>query len=175
MKWRFCVSWFFEAAAIDFWASEKPDAMIKSKSVIVGLVCGLSVALVAAASTFALFHGYFDHGQFEIKETNWSPSARVAMVAERSDHEALGGLDYFVLIGDHVFSPTELRFAYHSDDVAFAAADNCLGVRWIDSHNLEVMCRDRSLDSGHINVRKRRVGDIEITYVNIQDGTGGGQ
>jgi hypothetical protein len=149
--------------------------MSKSKSVIVGLVCGLSVALVAAAFTFALFHGYFDHGQVEIKETNWSPSARAAMVAERSDHEALGGLDYFVLIGDHVFSPTELRFAYHSDDVAFAAADNCLGVRWIDSHNLEVMCRDRPLDSSHISVRKRQVGNVEITYVNIQNGTAGGK
>jgi hypothetical protein len=149
--------------------------MIKSKSVIVGLVCGLSVALLCGVFTFALFHGYFDHGQFEIKEMNWSPSTRVAIVAERSDHEALGGLDYFVLIGDHVFSPTELRLAYHSDNVAFAAADNCLSVRWIDAHNLEVMCRDRSLDSAHINVRKGRVGDIEITYVNIQDGTAGVQ
>ncbi|HKT88245.1 MAG TPA: hypothetical protein VJQ59_07410 [Candidatus Sulfotelmatobacter sp.] len=143
--------------------------MIKSKRVILGLVCG--AALVAAVFAFGLFHGYFDHGQFEIKETNWSPSARVAMVAARSDHEALGGLDYFVLIGDRVFSPTELRSAYYSDAVVFAAADNCLSVRWIDSHNLEVMCRDRSLDSRHINVRKRQVGDVEIKYVNIQDGT----
>jgi hypothetical protein len=143
--------------------------MIKSKRAILGLVCG--VALIAAVFTFALFHGYFDHGQFEIKETNWSPSARVAMIAERSDHEALGGLDYFVLIEDRVFSPTELRSAYHSDDVVFAAADNCLSVRWIDSHNLEVMCRDRSLDSRHINVRKRQVGEVKIKYVNIQDGT----
>lgn len=143
--------------------------MIKSKRVILRLVAG--AALLVAVSIFALFHGYFDHGQFEIKETNWSPSARVAMVAERSDHEALGGLDYFVLIGDRVFSPTELRSAYYSDDVVFAAADNCLTVRWIDPHNLEVMCRDRSLDARHINVRKRQAGDVEIKYVNIQDGT----
>ena len=142
---------------------------MQTRRLILGLICG--VALVAAVFTFALFHGYFDHGQFEIKETNWSPSARVAMVAERSDHEALGGLDYFVLIGDRVFSPTELRSAYYSDDVVFAAADNCLSVRWIDSRNLEVMCRDRSLDSRHINVRKRHAGDVEIKYVNIQDGT----
>jgi len=148
--------------------------MNKNKRLLVGLVCALSVALVAIALTFALFHGYFDHGQFEIKETNWSSSARVAMVVERSDHDALGGLDYFVLIGDHVFSPTELRFAYHSDNVAFAAADDCVSVRWIDLRNLEVMCRDRSLDSRHINVRKRRVGDVAITYANIQDGTAAG-
>jgi hypothetical protein len=143
--------------------------MRKIKSILVGVAC--AVVLVATVLIFALFHGYFDHGQFEIKETNWSPSARVAMVVERSDDEALGGLNYFVLIGDHVFSPTELRFAYHSDDVAFAAADNCVSVRWIDSGNLEVRCRDRSLDSRHINVRKRQVGNVAIAYVNIQDGT----
>ena len=143
--------------------------MRKTKSIFVGVAC--AVALVAAGLIFALFHGYFDHGQFEIKETNWSLSARVAMVAERSDDQALGGLDYFVLIGDHVFSPTEMRFAYHSDDVAFAAVDNCVSVRWIDSRNLEVRCRDRSLNSRDINVRKRQLGDVAITYVNIQDGT----
>jgi hypothetical protein len=98
--------------------------MSKSKSILVGVAC--AVALVATGLTFALFHGYFDHGQFEVKQTNWSSSGRVAMIAERSDHEALGGLDYFVLIGDHVFSPTELRFAYYSHDVAFAAADDCV-------------------------------------------------
>src|SRR6266404_1035008 len=143
--------------------------MSKRKSVSVGVVCAVSVALVAVGFVFAWFHGYFDHGQFEIKETNWSSSARVAMVAERSDHEALNGDDYFVLIGDHVFSPTELRFAYYSHDVAFAAADDCLSVRWIDARHLAVMCRDGSLDSSHINVRKRQVGDVAITYVNIPD------
>ena len=147
---------------------------MKNKSAIVGLVCALSVALVATVLIVTLFRGYFDHGQFEIKETNWSRSGRVAMVAERSDDEALGGLDYFVLIGDHVFSPTELRFAYHSGNVAFAAVDDCVSVSWIDTQTLEVMCRDRTLDSGHINVRRRRVGDIKITYVNVQNGTAAG-
>jgi|tagenome__1003787_1003787.scaffolds.fasta_scaffold20782387_2 hypothetical protein len=76
------------------------------------------------------------------------------MVAERSDkRNALIKMrrwkDLIILcsIGDHVFSPTEMRFAYHSDDVAFAGVDNCVSVRWIDSRNLEVRCRDRSLDS----------------------------
>jgi hypothetical protein len=149
--------------------------MSKSKSVTVGVVCAVGVALVAAGVGFALFHGYFDHGQFEIKQTNWLSSGRVAMVAERSDHEALGGLDYFVLIGDHVFSPTELRFAYYSHDVAFAAADDCLSVRWIDAHQLSVVCRERTLDSTRINVRRRQVRDVAITYVNIPDRTSAGR
>jgi hypothetical protein len=147
--------------------------MSKSKSILVGVAC--AVALVATGLTFALFHGYLDHGQFEIKQVQWSSTNQVAMVAERSDREALGGLEYYVLIGNHVLTPTELRFAYYSHDVAFSAADDCLSIRWIEARHLEVRCRDRSLDSGHINVRKRQVGDVEITYVNIQDGTAGGQ
>jgi len=134
-----------------------------------------AVALVATGLTFALFHGYFDHGQFDVKQVQWSSTNQVAMVAERSDREALGGLEYYVLIGNHVLTSTELRFAYHSNDVAFSAGDDCLSIRWIAARHLEVMCRGRSLDSGHINVRKRQVGDVEITYVNIQDGTAGGQ
>jgi hypothetical protein len=144
-----------------------------SKSILAGVAC--AVALVATGLTFALFHGYFDHGQFEIKQVQWSSTNQVAMVAERSDREALGGLEYYVLIGNHVLTPTELRFAYYSHDVAFSATDDCLSIRWIEARHLEVRCRDRSLDSGHINVRKRQVGDVEITYVNIQDGTAGGQ
>src|ERR1700756_787416 len=77
------------------------------------------VLVVLAVGWYALFHGYFDHGLFEIKQVEWSSSTprRVAVVAERSDHEALGGLEFFVLINDHVPSPTELRFANHSDHV----------------------------------------------------------
>jgi hypothetical protein len=141
--------------------------MSKGKSILVCVVC--AVALVATGLTFALFHGYFDHGQFEIKQVQWSSTNQVAIVAERSDHEALGGLEYYVLIENHLFTPTELRFAYYSDDVAFSAADDCLSVRWIDAHHLEVMCRDRVLDSRYINARKRQVRDVAITYVNISD------
>ena len=92
------------------------------------------------------------------------------MVAERFDNDALGGLDYFVLIGDHVFSPTELRFAYYSDKVIFAAENECLSVHWINARNLTVTCRGGSLDSALINVPRHRLsGDVAITYVNIPE------
>jgi hypothetical protein len=139
--------------------------------IVGGLV--LSVGLLMATVVYALFHGYFDHGLFEIKQVEWSSSAprRVAVVAERSDHEAMSSDVYFVLVGDHVFSPTELRHAYHSDDVIFAAASDCLNVSWRDSHHLILYCRNGAIDSAHINARKPRTDDIEITYVNIADGT----
>ena len=151
--------------------------MSKRRNRSVGLICAASAAVVAIGFVFALFHGYFDHGQFEVKETNRSPSGRVAMVAERSDNDALGGLDYFVLIGDHVFSPTELRFAYYSDKVIFAAENECLSVHWINARNLTVTCRGGSLDSALINVPRHRLsGDVAITYVNIPEtNSAGGQ
>ena len=77
-----------------------------------------AVAILAMGFLYALFHGYFDHGQFEIKQFQWSSANQVAMLAERSDNQALGGLDYYVLVGNHLFTPDELRHAYHSDAVA---------------------------------------------------------
>ena len=126
--------------------------MSKGKSILVFVVC--AVALGATVLIFAWSHGYFDHGEFEIKQVQWSSTNQVAVVAERSDREALGGLEYYVLIGNHLFTPTELRSAHYSGDVVFSAGDDCLSVRWIDAHRLEVMCRDRVLDSRYINARK---------------------
>jgi hypothetical protein len=133
----------------------------------------LSVGLLMATGVYALFHGYFDHGLFEIKQVEWSPSAprRVAVVAERSDHEAMSSDIYFVLIGDHVFSATELKRAYYSDDVIFAAASDCFSVSWSDPHHLLISCGNGTIDSAHIDVRKTRTDDVVITYANIADST----
>ena len=141
--------------------------MSKSTRVAVAVVCALGVALVATA--LALFHGYFDHGQFVVKETNWSSSRRVAIVAERSDDEAMNGDQYFVLIGDHVFSPSELRAAYYGHRVIFATDSDCLGVRWRDPNNLTVLCRKGFIDKSHIELQIRQAGDVTITYETIQD------
>ena len=129
--------------------------------------------ILLTTAVYLLFHGYFDHGLFEIKQVEWSPLAprHVAVVAERSDHEAMNSDIYFVLVGDHVFSVSEMRRAYHSDDVVFAAANDCLSVHWTDPHRVTVSCRNGAIDSAHINVRKTRAGEVAITYVNIADST----
>jgi hypothetical protein len=143
--------------------------MTKSTRLLAGVICVLGGALVVIA--FALFNGYFDHGRFVVKEAAWSPlgPARVAVVAERSDHQALSSDVYFVLMGDHVFSPAELRTAYHGDHVIFAAASDCLSVQWRGPNNLAVICRNGTIDSNHIDVHKLQAGDVAITYVNISD------
>jgi hypothetical protein len=145
-----------------------------SSLVKVGLAVILLIGILLAIGWYALFHGYFDHGLFEIKQVEWSPSfpRRVAVVAERSDHEAMSSDQYFVLIADHVPSATELRFTYYSKDVIFRAAGDCLGVRWTDPHSLTITCAMRYPDPLYmagIAVQKYRAGDVAIRYVNIAD------
>jgi hypothetical protein len=90
-------------------------------------------------------------------------------VAKRSDHQALSGDQYFVLIGDRSFSTRELRHAYHSNAVIFRADGDCLKVHWEDSHNLVVTCHDGSIESTHIAVQQRRTGDVTVSYQDIPD------
>jgi len=135
----------------------------------------IAVVVALAATLFVLgcflFHGYFDPGKFEIKQVRWSSSQHVAMVAERSDKEALGGLTYFVLIGNHVFSPVELRHAYHSDAPVFAATATCLKVHWDGPSKLVVERNGSYLDQQHIDVEKRQSGEAAISYVDISPDT----
>lgn len=137
---------------------------------ILGYVAG--VLVVGLAITFyLLFRGYFDTGKFEIKQVQWSTSKQVAVVAERSDRQALGGLTYFVLIGSHLFTPVELRHAYHSNAVVFATANNCLTLRWKSLNRLVVSCSGAYLDQEYIDVEKRQWRSVAVSYVNISPDT----
>ena len=123
--------------------------------------------MLVIACLYALFQGYFDHGQFEIKQSQRSSANQIAMIAERSDHEALGGLEYYVLIGDHLFNPAELRQAYYSKTVIFDACSDCLTIRWDDPDRLVIRCNGSIMDKNHINAQKQQIGDISIAYENI--------
>jgi hypothetical protein len=126
-----------------------------------------AIAILVTAASYALFHGYFDHGQFEMKQFQWSATNQVAMVAERSHHEALGGLEYYVLIGNHLFTPAELRHAYYSDAVVFNASSNCLTLHWDGPNRLTIRCNGSVVDRNHINAQRQQIGDIAISYENI--------
>lgn len=139
---------------------------MRSASKIGASVVGLALVL-GFGLAYALFHGYFDHGQFEIKQVQWSSAKQVAVVAERSDHEALSSNTYFVLIGDHVPSSSELRHRYHSSARVFAAADNCLDLRWQSPSALLISCNGHSLARWHIDVERHQVGGVAILYDNI--------
>jgi hypothetical protein len=133
--------------------------------IIVVVLC--VVVTLFAVVIFGLFHGYLDHGQFDIKHAQWSSSKQVAMVVERSDRQALGGLTNFVVVGNHLFTADELRHVYHSDAVIFAATTTCLDAHWESSTKLIVACKGSTLDSNHIDVQKEQSDGIAISYENI--------
>ena len=131
------------------------------------VVVGCVVVTLFAVAVFGLFHGYFDRGQFDIKHAQWSSSKQVAMVVERSDQQALGGLTDFVVVGNHLFTPDELRHVYHSDAVIFAATTICLDLHWESSTKLVVACKGSTVDINHIDVQKEQSDGIAISYENI--------
>ena len=123
--------------------------------------------MAVAGCVYALFHGYFDHGHFELKQSQRSPPNRVAMLAERWDEQSLGGLQDFVVIGDHTYSPAELRHALYSDAVIFSALSDCIKLRWDGPKKLIIRCEGSTIDTRHINRQKHQVGDISVSYENI--------
>lgn len=139
------------------------------RKVIVIIAC--IAAMLISFGVYGLFRGYFDHGAFVIKEVQWSSSKQVAIIAERTDKEALGGLTYFVIIDNHVLSPDELKLAYHSNAVIFDAMATCLNLHWESPTKLVVACNGSHLDQEYINVEKRQSGRVAISYVNISPNT----
>lgn len=139
--------------------------MSRARRIASAVAC--AVVILVGVIVYALFHGSFDHGQFEIKQAQWSSSKEVAVVAERSDQEALSSYMYFVLIADHLPSTAELRRAYHSDAVVFAAASSCVALHWENRQSLIVACNGHPAEPSHIAVQKRQSMGVAISYENI--------
>lgn len=139
--------------------------MRRKSKIVLGAIALLTC--VFAALVYFLFNGYFDGGLFEVKQTVWCSPKQVAIVAERSDNAALDGYQFFVLIGDHVFSPAELKHLYHSDAPVFSAAAECLNLRWESQTSLIIECEGGVVDWRHINSQEWKRDRIEISYKNI--------
>lgn len=133
--------------------------------------CAGLVAILLVFGVYGLFRGYFDSGSFEVKQIQWSPANKVAILVERSDNQALGGLTYFVIVDNHVLSPAELKLAYHSNAVIFDAMATCLNLHWENPNRLVVTCNGSSVHQEYINVEKRQMGEMAISYVNISPDT----
>jgi hypothetical protein len=125
------------------------------------------VAVLCVVGIYALFHGYFDHGRFDVKQVQWSSSGKLAILAERSDNQALGGLTFFVVTGSHLLSPNELKHEYHSDAVIFAATTTCLDLHWQGPSRLIVECHGSYLNPEFIDTEKTHSAEIAVNYVNI--------
>ncbi len=79
----------------------------------IAVILGCTVTAVLVITVWALFLGYFDRGNFQVIRVTQSPQNLFAIVAKRSDNEALSGYQYFLLVEDHVLSENQLRHAYY--------------------------------------------------------------
>jgi hypothetical protein len=75
----------------------------------------------------------------------------------------------FVLLGDHTFSPVELRHALHSSAVVFSSDRDCLSLQWRNSHDLEISCKGKTIQRAEINRQMRAQGGVAFTYTNIAE------
>ena len=131
------------------------------------ITVALFIGALSLGVVYAVFHGYFDRGNFQVERTEWSSSNQLVIVAKRSDHEALSGDQYFVLIGDHAPSATDLRRAYYNNGVIFRASSQCLTARWADLHHLVIACDDGSIQPSQIAVQQDQIGDVKVRYESI--------
>ena len=116
------------------------------------LVIG-SLCVIAAITTVisALFHGQFDRGRYEIAQVQSRFAEKVALVARRSDSQAMNNDVYFVLLADHVLSPQELKEAYYQRRSIFATNRDCLNLRWSNPTSLEIICDGNEISSDQID------------------------
>jgi hypothetical protein len=122
-----------------------------------------------AVSLFLLldFRGNLDPGKFEVLRTAKNSENKVAIVAKRSDHQAMSGDQYFVFVADHIYSPKELRLALHGSHMIFNAADDGLDVRWTGPQELLIECKDYGITKDRINEQQFSSGAISVRYVNF--------
>jgi len=137
------------------------------KSVRIISLSALAGLILFASVIFLLFTGHFDRGKFEVVRTSWATPKLVAMVARRSDDDALDGDQYFVLVGDHSFSARELRYAYYHRGVIFRSDGACVTTSWKAPGALELSCGDGSIEAGAIAVEQNKKNGVSVSYLNI--------
>jgi hypothetical protein len=109
--------------------------------------------------------GVLDSGNFEIVQSEAIPPNRVAMLATRWDHQALTGLTYFVVIGDHLYTAKELKYAFHSSRPIFIAERGGLELRRSEPNILRIECKDCGLTKDFIEKQRFSSDDITVQYI----------
>jgi hypothetical protein len=134
------------------------------------IASGIVAFSLLVALFFVLdFRGNLDPGQFEILRTAQNSEKKYAIVAKRSDHEALNGDQYFVLLSDTIYSSNELRVAFHRSPILFSADRDGIEVRWTSPNELVIECQDCGISKTEINTRQSRAANVSIHYVNFPE------
>ena len=126
----------------------------------------LVVALCVAAIWIALASmGILDSGKFEIVQSQKLSSDHIAMLARRSDHTALSGDTYFVVIDSHVYTSQELKKAFYSSRPVFVAGRDGLEIHVFASNVLIIECKDCGITKDLFEKQYFSQDGIVIRYV----------
>lgn len=137
--------------------------MTSTKLVISGLA--LSIIIPLTVQIVRARRGDLDSGSFTLVQAEAAYPKRVAMLVRRSDHHALSGNTYFVVIGDHVFSQPELRKALYRSELVFECGRDGLILHWENLNKLVIECRECKITPDIIQEQRFQVNNnIIIRY-----------
>jgi hypothetical protein len=126
----------------------------------------LAIALICAIGIWGILAwlGVLDTAPYSVTQSVVLSPDRIAMVGLRSDEAAMIGYEYFVVIGDHVYSPSELRRSFHSS--VFSTGLGSFTLEREGPNQLLIRCAANcSITKDIVEIQKFSKGDIAIRYV----------
>jgi hypothetical protein len=128
------------------------------------MVLGSFIVCVAAVCLVLVLRGDLDSGRFEILQVERVSQTQIAMLAERSDHTALSGNTYFVVIGNHLYSAAELRKALYRSGAVFVVGRPGISLHWKNPKELVIRCGSCDIAKDTIEKQKWSDKGISISY-----------
>lgn len=116
---------------------------------------------------FLLFDGDLDSdGHYEILQTVAYSPDRVAFEIQRTDHQALNGPRYAVLIDDHTPTTIEMRHAIISfwRHRSFTLADQSVSIKWAGPNVLTLTTTAVGTRPEWVLNQRHQIGDVTVRY-----------
>ena len=127
-------------------------------------VSGLSCA-IATSFLSGCYQGVANSEKLQILQIAYGAPNRVAMIVERSDHAALSGSTFFVLISDHAYPMSELRKRIYGLDPVFVAGREGLDIHWSGPNELEIECHSCGITPDIVEKQLYSKIGVAIRYV----------
>jgi hypothetical protein len=126
--------------------------------------CVLTLILAMLGCSSLLFKGVSDSESVEVLQSVDSSNGRIAMLVRRSDHAALSGDTFFVLVTDRQLTIAELRKHLYGLRSVFVAGRDGISIRWSAQNELNIECKACGLTKDIIEKQRFSEGAIRIRY-----------
>lgn len=122
------------------------------------------VSLIVLFITISCYKGVSKNDEVRIVEAEVSSSRRVAMLIKRSDHAALSGNTFFVIISDRVLTIPELRSRLYALNSVFVSGLDGLSLRWSAPNELTVQCQRCEITRDIVEKQLFALNGVKVTY-----------